>query len=206
MMRHLISDQISDFAAIYDADMELISVERAEESAALAEASCKLLKRENFKAQWSQRVDDTGKADEMLARYLDQRVSPALAEEINFASDMLGCLLDCKSVGIRIATLRSPMCPRFHVDRVPCRLLFTLRGAGTEWIAHEDVDLDVFADRDSAQDPVRPGKSISQLSTRCWSLLKGGAWDAAFDGVVHRSPRDVEARVLVSVDPLFDGA
>jgi hypothetical protein len=206
MMRHLISSQLTDFAAIYEADIELISVERPRDDLRLLEAANAALSRNNFKAQWSQRVDDGEKACEALAHRLGENAGKALADEINLAADMLGCLLECESVGIRIATLYAPMCPRFHVDRVPCRLLFTLCGAGTEWIAHDNLDRAVFADRESTREPLKPGASISQLTTGYWSLLKGGAWTEEFDGVVHRSPRDDNARLLVSVDPLFEGA
>ena len=36
-----------------------------------------------------------------------------------------------------------------------------------------------------------------------WSLLKGGAWDDRFDGVVHRSPHEAGERLLLSFDPIF---
>jgi hypothetical protein len=205
-MQHLMSSELSDFAAIYEADIELISVARTHDDDPLLEASNTLVAQNNFKAQWSQRIDDTNKAYGLLAGKLTQNTACAFAREINLASDMLGCLLDCPSVGIRIATLHTPMCPRFHVDRVPCRLLFTLIGAGTQWIAHDDVDKALFTDRETTLEPIKAGRSISQLSTRSWVLLKGGAWDDGFAGVVHRSPRGAEARLLVSVDPLFDAA
>lgn len=203
-MQHLYSTQISDFAAIYDADVELVSVTRRDHDSALREASETLVANPRFKAQWSQRVDDAQKAKQSLGATIEERAAHALAEEISLASDMLGCLLDCTAVGIRVATLSAPMCPRFHVDRVPCRLLFTLSGVGTEWISSDDVDPGIFANRDRIDEPLKEGAQVRRLRTGSWSLLKGGAWDESFVGVVHRSPIDTDARLLVSVDPLFE--
>jgi len=39
------------------------------------------------------------------------------------------------AAGTRITTLDRAMCPRFHVDRVPVRLIVTWGGPGTQWLA-----------------------------------------------------------------------
>jgi hypothetical protein len=81
-----------------------------------------------------------------------------LREEIDEAVALLTDLLDCSNVGVRVATLDGPMCPKFHTDMVPCRLLITLEGPGTEWIAHDEVDFERFADRTVEQPAVRAGR------------------------------------------------
>ena len=45
---------------------------------------------------------------------------------------------------------------------------------------------------------------IKQMVTGHWSLLKGGAWNDKFNGVVHRSPHDEKDRLILSIDPIFD--
>ena len=94
------------------------------------------------------------------------------------------------------------MCPRFHVDRVPCRMLRTYAGPGTEWIAHDHINPQRFSARDEI--PLAPGGEVQQLPTGVWSLLKGGLWDGDFPGVVHRSPSSSTARLLATLDPIFD--
>jgi hypothetical protein len=44
---------------------------------------------------------------------------------------MYQCLFEPEAIGLRIHVLADTMCPRFHVDRVPVRLLCTYRGPGT---------------------------------------------------------------------------
>ena len=53
---------------------------------------------------------------------------------------MFCTLFDLKQVGLRLAVLDRAMCPRFHVDRVPCRLLTTYLGVATEWLPHHNAD------------------------------------------------------------------
>ncbi|MBE3880065.1 DUF1826 domain-containing protein, partial [Vibrio parahaemolyticus] len=49
----------------------------------------------------------------------------ALSEDIALIVDMFCCLFDVKEAGLRLTRLDSPMCPKFHFDRVPCRLVTT---------------------------------------------------------------------------------
>ena len=46
---------------------------------------------------------------------------------------------DVQEVDIRVSHLRASMCPRFHVDMVPTRLITTLTEPGTEWIPQKYV-------------------------------------------------------------------
>lgn len=54
--------------------------------------------------------------------------------------DMFCCLFELKRAGLRLTVLDRAMCPRFHVDRVPCRLVTTYLGAATEWLPHTVAD------------------------------------------------------------------
>ena len=58
-------------------------------------------------------------------------------EDIYLVSDMLTCLFNCDSVGLRLAPLTSAMCPHFHIDSIPVRLVSTYLGSGTEWLPLE---------------------------------------------------------------------
>ena len=46
---------------------------------------------------------------------------------------------DVQEVDIRVSHLRASMCPRFHGDMVPTRLITTLTEPGTEWIPQKYV-------------------------------------------------------------------
>jgi hypothetical protein len=83
-------------------------------------------------------------------------------------------------------------------------MLTTLCGSGTEWIAANDVDRRLFAKRNDEQPPVSQGATTSIFPSGHWSLLKGGTWDEDFFGVVHRSPRQTDPRLFLSIDPIFN--
>ena len=204
MMHSLLSDRTGDFAAIYDEDVELVSVVRPASASIDALAERLFASRQDVQSQWEQAVGDADSPLVALSMLqIDADWLGALGEEITLASDMLGELVGCKRIGIRVTTLRRPMCPRFHVDQIPCRMLVTIGGPATEWIASDDVDRALLAARDTDAPPIRRGADIRRLAPRNWSLLKGGAWDDRFGGVVHRSPHGTRERLLVSFDPLL---
>lgn len=117
---------------------------------------------------------------------------------------MYRCLFEPKRVGLRVHVIKGAMCPRFHVDRVPVRLLCTYRGNGTEWLPETAVR------RPTTDGPLpdQPVKSdlVQQLSTNAVALLKGEAWVGNEGrGLVHRSPvPSGEPRLVVGIDWLSD--
>ena len=202
-MRHLVGDDLGDFAAFYDTDVELVSVARPESKALTALAAQLSASRQVVEAQWQQATEDADAPARMLSPQIGSEGVSALKAEIMELADVLNTLLGCDRVGVRLATLNMPMCPRFHVDQIPCRLLSTISGPATQWIPNDDVDQALFAARTDDTLPVRAGKTFSQLSAGSWSLLKGGSWDEHFGGVVHRSPHQSHERLLLSIDPIF---
>ena len=202
-MRQVISDHLGDFAAIYDEDVEIVSVSRPQARTCEALAKRLIRSRQAPALRWVQPADDPEAPASELPATIDADVHAALLDQIAEASELLGELMHCKRVGVRLKTLSAPMCPRFHVDHVPCRMLITLSGSGTEWIPNSDVDWAVLANLDTTAPPVQANRQIRQLATGHWSLLKGGAWNDCFGGVVHRSPHGVGERLLLSLDPIF---
>ena len=202
-MRQVISDQLGDFAALYDEDVEVVSVTRPQASTCETLAKRLIRSRQALRLQWVQPVDDPDATASQLPATTDPEVHTVLLDQVAEASEMLGELLGCERVGIRLESLNAPMCPRFHADHVPCRMLITLSGLGTEWIANGDVDWAVFADLNTMAPPIQANRQVQQMTTGHWSLLKGGAWKDGFGGVVHRSPHGVGERLLLTLDPIF---
>jgi len=200
-MRHVKSMALVDFAEIYDDTVELVSV-TVPPSSGISNAIQTLLGEPGLQIQWVQGSSDSSPSPSGRRRDLDEALN-ILRSDIETPVEVLQELLDCESCGVRIKVLEGPMCPRFHVDRVPCRMLMTYSGPGTEWIAYEDLNRSALAEGDAV--PLREGRSVKHLDTGSWSLLKGGTWDGVFSGVMHRSPTSTERRVLVSIDPIFSG-
>jgi hypothetical protein len=122
----------------------------------------------------------------------------ALIDDVALLADMFSCLFELERVGVRMAVLRTAMCPKFHVDRIPCRLLCTYAGAGTFWHSSEQVDY--FGN--SAVNP-KAGAMQKQLSLGDVALLKGESWEGnEGHGLVHRSPpaSDVSPRLVLTLD------
>ncbi|MEM1438677.1 MAG: DUF1826 domain-containing protein [Pseudomonadota bacterium] len=203
-MRAVTSTNLADFAGIYDADVELVSV-TPEDRPRMSDVA--ELSRRAIKARWSQTPGDRAVTDEQVHRAVESEASASLVDEIDSATQLMADLLGCTGVGIRVATLNGPMCPKFHVDYLPCRMIMTLMGPGTEWIAHDDVDREAFERRTNETIPVVEGKDVRHLRSGSWTLMKGGTWaDDLFHGVVHRSPHYTGDRLLISIDPMFSRA
>mgnify|MGYP000510057346 CR=1 FL=1 len=63
-----------------------------------------------------------------------------LSDDITLLVDMFCCLFDLKGAGLRLTALDRAMCPRFHFDRIPCRLVTTYQGLATQWLPNHLVD------------------------------------------------------------------
>ncbi|WP_133467810.1 DUF1826 domain-containing protein [Paraglaciecola marina] len=122
--------------------------------------------------------------------------------------DMFCTLFDLDQVGFRIRLLDSPMCPRFHIDRVPCRLVTTFFGQGTQWLSGNHIDRSKLGHGSKGLDDSESGLYISDaniksMTTGDVALLKGSAWIGNEEtAVVHRSPpyREGDKRLLLTLD------
>ena len=131
-----------------------------------------------------------------------------LADNVAELVDMFCCLFGLKRAGLRLATLNRAMCPRFHVDRVPCRLITTYHGVATEWLPHQAVDRSKLGPRSNGQSDLDSGlfakqSDIQRLTHGDVALLKGELWTGNEDaGLVHRSPAlpAGENRLLLTLD------
>ncbi len=132
----------------------------------------------------------------------------ALAENISELVDMFCCLFDLSKAGLRLTALEKAMCPKFHVDVVPCRLVTTFQGVATEWLEHAVVDRSKLGSgslglKDSESGIFQSAQDIQRLQCGDVALLKGENWfDNENAGLVHRSPsvQDDEMRLLLTLD------
>ncbi|WP_062270199.1 DUF1826 domain-containing protein [Endozoicomonas arenosclerae] len=132
----------------------------------------------------------------------------SLSEDITQLVDMFCCLFELKSTGLRLTSLSRAMCPRFHVDHVPCRLVTTYHGVGTQWLPHQIVDRSKLGAGNQGKPDECSGlfdnsDDMQQLTLGDVALLKGERWqgnDGA--GLVHRSPKleNGGRRLLLTLD------
>ena len=126
----------------------------------------------------------------------------ALSHNIAELVDMFCCLFDLKEAGLRLAALNQAMCPRFHVDKLQCRLVSTYQGIATEWIPHDRVNR-AYLGVPSGDGLDQNHNDIQRINTGDVALLKGERWEGNENaGLVHRSPKPVsgEYRLLLTLD------
>lgn len=131
-----------------------------------------------------------------------------LSQNIAELVEMFCCLFDLERAGLRLTILDSAMCPRFHVDRVPCRLVTTYKGVATQWLPHSLINRSALGMRavKDAQDQsglYQSKEDIQQLTEGDVALLKGELWPGNENaGLVHRSPAVGvgEKRLLLTLD------
>lgn len=142
---------------------------------------------------------------------VDEQQVPVLTELLREAADLHGydafvadvtwlvaaytCLVGARRVGLRLRVMAGPMCPRFHVDNVPLRLLTTYAGPGSEWLQEQ---VSQCGELSTVQPPVG---NIHRLQAGDVAVLKGEKWQGNEGaGLVHRSPAVQQGRLLLSLD------
>jgi hypothetical protein len=138
----------------------------------------------------------------------DEDDTKALKEDIVLLVDMFCCLFELKHAGLRITILDRAMCPRFHVDKIPCRLVTTYQGIATDWLHHDVINREKLGAGNQGESDEKSGlfkniSDINQLTQGDVALLKGEYWyknEGA--GLVHRSPPVAvgENRLLLTLD------
>jgi hypothetical protein len=139
---------------------------------------------------------------------------PDLAGQSVFLDDlvllveMYSCLFELDEIGLRLQVLDRAMCPRFHTDKLGCRLVTTYHGQGTEWLRNCDTDRSKLGAGNKGLSDEESGlythaASIQQVSEGDIVLLKGDGWFGNDGlGAVHRSPAVApsEKRVVITMD------
>ncbi|ANC84236.1 DUF1826 domain-containing protein [Pseudomonas putida] len=132
---------------------------------------------------------------DLLREAADLHGYEAFVADVTWLVAAYTCLVGARRVGLRLRVLNAPMCPRFHVDNVPLRLLTTYVGPGSEWLQERDS---YRGELHTAQPPV---DNIQHLQAAEVAVLKGEQWQGNEGaGLVHRSPSTQRGRLLLSLD------
>lgn len=131
--------------------------------------------------------------------------------DVEYLVGLFRDLFEADDLGLRLRTLDKAMCPRFHVDRVPVRLVCTYGGPGTEWLPETAVNRDklghaAFGQADEESGLMLDPGAIHAMPTFAVGLLKGELWEGnQGHGAVHRSPQPTPTqprRLLLTLDLL----
>jgi len=131
-----------------------------------------------------------------------------VSEDIAELVDMFCYLFELKQAAMRLNVLDQAMCPKFHVDRVPCRLVTTYQSIASQWLPHEVIDHTKLGWGsnglpDSESGLYQRKSNIQKLACGDVALFKGTLWEGNENaGLVHRSPvvPANEKRLILTLD------
>ncbi|WP_339522913.1 DUF1826 domain-containing protein [Pseudomonas sp. EL_65y_Pfl2_R96] len=120
--------------------------------------------------------------------------------DVSWLVSAFACLLGAQRIGLRLRVLDKAMCPRFHVDHVPVRLITTYAGIGSQWLKEGAMDRRQLGKPDAEP---QDDSLIQQIASGEVALLKGEKWhgNEGF-ALIHRSPQPApgERRLILTLD------
>jgi hypothetical protein len=137
---------------------------------------------------------------DLLQGYGELPGHTAFIADVAWLVSAFACLLDAKRIGLRLRILDKAMCPRFHVDHVPVRLITSYAGVGSQWLREG-----VMARRRLGDPAAEPGDEalIERAEAGHVLLAKGEKWFGnEGGGLIHRSPQPPPGgrRLLLTLD------
>lgn len=162
----------------------------------------------NLAFRFSSSITPQDTFDSLYSALGENADAQLISDDVTEIVNMFCCLFGLAQVGLRLTTLDRAMCPKFHVDRVPCRLIATYSGIATEWLSHQDVDREKLGvggqgKSDEESGIYRDLSKLRQLNSGDVALLKGESWlGNEGGGLVHRSPNlsCQKKRLLLTLD------
>ncbi len=192
LMKCHISNNSSELSEIFSKENN-ISVWKRELDSQLINASDYLLN-ESPDLQFSELVKSDN-VEKILANKLGENENILfLITDISKVVRLFCNLFNIDQVWLRLDAIESPMCPRFHVDNLKCRLVSTYKGPATQWLPHNIVNRDKLGHGNEGLPDEESGlflknSDIKELNVGDVALLKGEAWEGnEGKGLVHRSP------------------
>ena len=143
--------------------------------------------------------------DHLSGHFNDHRAALLLAHDIAELTEVWAVISEAKNCHVRLESIDSDQCTRFHTDQVGIRLLHTYRGPGTWWVPAAAVNGNHLLNGGSNELIVAEPRAIQKVPSGTVALLKGDAFHPGIRGVVHRSP-PIEmsgiTRLLLRIDDL----
>ena len=136
----------------------------------------------------------------LASRFHDLEGYEGFIADVGWLVSAYACLLGAKRIGLRLRALDKAMCPRFHVDHVPVRLITTYAGPGSQWLKEGLIERRRLGQLTS--EPTENSK-IEHRNVGEVALLKGEKWQGNEGfGLIHRSPavKEGERRLILTLD------
>ena len=202
----IINSSLDVLTQIYSEDKNLVIYEREAPVEAIRYVQRLLKVAPDY--SFTQVVDLNHVKQKLETSLPDDECRGAFVDDLYTICDMFVVLFGLEKIGLRLSVLERAMCPRFHVDNVPCRLLTTYGDTGTEWLSESNLDRSQLGRGSKGMPDEISGiysdeNQINRVNSYDIALLKGEAWPKnAGKGAVHRSPvvDNTNPRLLLSLD------
>ena len=119
---HLKGDTADVLPLIYQDGINLIQWQRPPNSA-LREYAHYLTSDSNHFSVFKSRLTPDSAADILQQELPPHRHKQELIDDLTLLVDMFCTLFELPAASARLSVLDSAMCPKFHTDKVPCRLV-----------------------------------------------------------------------------------
>lgn len=197
-------DDISVLPRIFEDAINIAILQRALPADIALSAQAQCLTHRPWQYSWLGHPDETFITD--LQRQLPAPDAAApLIDDIATIAEAVAFLFDTQTVGIRLRMLNSAMCPRFHCDNIPVRMVSTYIGPGSEWLPEHAINrAGLGAPYPDRPDIATDTTAIQHLTPGDIALIKGSGWIGCEErSLVHRSPalNNGEKRLLMTIDP-----
>ena len=133
----------------------------------------------------------------LVSNYSDLEGYEGFIADVSWLISAFACLLGARRIGVRVRALDKAMCPRFHVDHVPVRLITTYAGLGSQWLGEDAMC------RQHLGNVLAEPEDCQHMLCGEVALLKGEKWQGNEGfGLVHRSPQPLpgERRLILTLD------
>ena len=133
----------------------------------------------------------------LASSYSDLEGYEGFIADVSWLISAFACLLGARRIGVRVRALEKAMCPRFHVDHVPVRLITTYAGLGSQWLEEDAMS------RQHLGNVQAEPEDYQHMLCGEVALLKGEKWQGNEGfGLVHRSPQPLpgERRLILTLD------
>ncbi|WP_420546872.1 DUF1826 domain-containing protein [Curvivirga sp.] len=139
-----------------------------------------------------------------LKEVLQPEISAAILDDLfydTWLKDMAGNIekfcevMEVENLAFWLGSKRG--CRRYHVDKVPMRMLVTYAGKGTEWVPDEAVDRKAYEKGAKNDEIILDGSMREFMQPWDVALFYGGD-----DGILHRTPDDAfeHSSILMRLD------
>ena len=187
------TNEISNISEIYKDEIN-ISIWKRQLSSSL-EKSSEYVVNQNPNLEFSEVLQPKDVKKSLKSAIGSSNETQPFLDDVSYLAFTFCKLFDQKKMWLRLDGIDHPICPRFHTDRLKCRLVTTYVGPATQWLHHHLVNRSKLGHGNEGKSDNESGlflseNDIQQLDTGHVALLKGISWKGNEGaGIVHRSPR-----------------